>query len=238
MIKEALEYVVSLRKTEVIEVNGRKYFSNHAAPVEDPVVNIPFKLTTLQGVVDYINNEIDMHIVGNVLTVHIESPTKIKIFSVLGQDRVRELLVEANAVVPDIPFGRYLETEDFIIEMLTKFYPTEDSEKIMKLVGNIREEHVSNTSDNGISQTVQARKGIAMVENVEVPNPVTLAPYRTFPELIQPTSLFVFRLKDGPMSALFNAGGTGWRNNAMMQAKTYIEENLNKDARVLVRVIM
>jgi len=238
MIEKALKYVVGLRKPEVLEVEGRKYLTNDADLIKIPTVNVPFKLSTLEGVVDYINNEIDVHITGELLVVHIESPTKLKVYSMLNIDKDREVLVEANAVIPDIQFGKYLQTEDFIIEILSKFHPNEDSAKIMKLVGNIREEHVQNTSDNGISKTVQARKGIAMIENTEVPNPVTLAPFRTFPELIQPESLFVFRLKDGPQSALFNAGGTGWRSYAMSQAKRYIEENIHDEVKSNVRVIM
>jgi hypothetical protein len=51
---------------------------------------------------------------------------------------------------------------------------------MLKVVGNIQEDNVKSVSDDGTSQAVVARIGVASVGNVEVPNPVTLAPYRTF----------------------------------------------------------
>jgi len=65
------------------------------------------------------------------------------------------------------------------------------------------------------------------VSDVLVPNPVVLAPFRTFPEVIQPESKFIFRMQSGPQAALFEADGGAWRNEAMGRIKTYLEEQLN-----------
>lgn len=64
--------------------------------------------------------------------------------------------------------------------------------------------------------------------NAQVPNPVILAPYRTFPEIEQPLSKFIFRMKNdrGPEAALFEADGKAWRNKAIRDIKEYLEKAL------------
>jgi hypothetical protein len=109
------------------------------------------------------------------------------------------------------------------------FSPEGDRAKVLSIVGNIKEESVKNTGDDGVTQTVTARAGIARVENVEVPNPVMLYPYRTFREVAQPGSLFVLRLRTGqvaPTCALFEADGGRWRLEAIDRIAAYLREKL------------
>jgi len=64
------------------------------------------------------------------------------------------------------------------------------------------------------------------IPNIKVPNPVVLAPFRTFREIAQPESKFVFRMQQGPRCALFEADGGAWRLEAMKRSKAYLEEEL------------
>jgi len=64
---------------------------------------------------------------------------------------------------------------------------------------------------------------------VAVPNPVTLRPYRTFSEVEQPASQFVFRMKTGgssPSCALFNADGGAWALEAIENIKRWLSDRL------------
>ncbi len=61
-----------------------------------------------------------------------------------------------------------------------------------------------------------------------VPNPVILAPYRTFPEIEQVESKFIFRMQEGPNAALYEADGGAWKNEAMRRIKEYLVENLKE----------
>jgi hypothetical protein len=81
----------------------------------------------------------------------------------------------------------------------------EDRDIMLKVVGNIKEETVNTIGDDGVSQAVVAKMGVATVANVKVPNPVVLKPYRTFVEVDQPESEFIFRMQSGPRCALFEA---------------------------------
>ena len=62
-----------------------------------------------------------------------------------------------------------------------------------------------------------------------VPNPVKLVPYRTFSEVEQPSSLYVFRIRDDggePMFKLVEADNGLWKNAAMKKIKEYFEYEL------------
>lgn len=64
---------------------------------------------------------------------------------------------------------------------------------------------------------------------VKVPNPVELAPFRTFTEVEQPTSPFVFRVRrdgDAIMAALFAADADAWKNEAICRIRDYFDMEL------------
>jgi hypothetical protein len=104
--------------------------------------------------------------------------------------------------------------------------PTEDREKLLKIVGNIRDENVTEFGDDGVTQQVQARTGITRIENIVVPNPVVLKPYRTFTEVEQPESSFILRMRKGPEVALFEADGRAWENKAICNIRDYLRKEL------------
>lgn len=73
-------------------------------------------------------------------------------------------------------------------------------------------------------------KGIASKVDAIVPNPVMLVPYRTFQEVGQPASRFVFRVRDTgnePHFCLIEAGNHLWRNEAIENIKEYLREGLS-----------
>ena len=66
--------------------------------------------------------------------------------------------------------------------------------------------------------------------DVQVPNPVKLIPYRTFAEIEQPSSLYVFRVRDdgngAPAFKLVEADNGLWKHAAMLKIKDYFEHEL------------
>ena len=79
---------------------------------------------------------------------------------------------------------------------------------------------------------------MATVADVVVPNPVTLMPRRTFFEIEQPASPFIFRMQSGPTCALFEADGGAWQQEAMQRIAIYLRQKLSKilDEDVLLRI--
>lgn len=78
-------------------------------------------------------------------------------------------------------------------------------------------------------------------EDVIVPNPVTLRPYRTFLEVEQPESKFIFRIREGsdgqPMFKLVEADGGLWKYEAVDAIKKYLTENLPKELLKVITII-
>lgn len=94
------------------------------------------------------------------------------------------------------------------------------------------DEAVKNVSDDGLTQTINVRAGITRVGEVDVPNPVTLRPFRTFPEIEQPASQYVLRLRSGgkgggpPECALFGVDSGLWEIEAIALIKSWLQERL------------
>ncbi|MDF9627266.1 hypothetical protein P5775_32030, partial [Bacillus cereus] len=88
---------------------------------------------------------------------------------------------------------------------------------------------VKEIGDDGVSQAVTVKTGVASRGNAKVPNPVQLSPYRTFVEVKQPESKFVFRMREGARCGLFEADGGAWKLEAMNNIKEYLNEALAQE---------
>lgn len=230
MIKAALQYLMSLKDTKVMEVNGESYSTEELyriGKVYDPTPIVsPVRISTLTGLVDYIKENVDK--LTGPLVVHVNSPISVSVYSELRDDARRHQYIECEAWTPRIRYGEFMDVENFNIMLQSCFLETKDRSAILKVAGNIVEENNVTTKDDGVSQKVVAKAGIARVEEVEVPNPVTLCPFRTFAEVEQPESNFIFRIQAGPRAAIFEADGGIWRLYAMQNVKAYLNEKLEE----------
>lgn len=220
-------------KTEVIEVDGREFTTRpvHEPPREPRAETL--QVSTLTGFVEAVEslNLVDRE--GTV--VHVASPNKVRLVTSLDEKyRTRDVLVQAecSSAISEALFGfsRFVGHEDFVISLMTLFADAGDKANVLKLVGNIQDENVSRVGDDGVTQSVAVRVGITKLAEVEVKNPVRLAPFRTFGEVEQPLSLFVLRMKrregDLPHCALFEADGGRWKLAAMQAIRDWLAANL------------
>lgn len=228
IIKEAIEYVVSLRKPEVQEIHGITYSDKELEPVIHNPKARAIQMNTLTSLVDYIKARVDE--MDEKMIVHVQSPTKVSLYSALDGERIRENMVEVVARVPNFEYGRFIDHERFCIGLQAKFLedPESDRALVLKFAGTVEDGTVSQYSDDGISQKATIKTGIASKGDAIVPNPVKLRPYRTFHEVQQPISEFIFRMKsdNGVWCALFEADGGAWENVAMKNIKDYLEVEL------------
>lgn len=223
MIKEALQYVVDSINTRVESIGERK-FSTQPLHLIKEATPTSIEVRSLSGLVQYVKSNFDGD---GKLMIHVESPTEVKAFSTFNRDFNRNFVIEAKAMIPRFRFDNWYDTEEINIKLQSCFVQNEHRDIMLKIVGNIQEENVSSIGDDGVSQAVVAKTGVASVSKVKVPNPVSLAPYRTFVEVDQPESDFVFRMRKGPSCALFEADGGAWELQAMRNIKSYLEEALN-----------
>lgn len=228
--KDALEYLVNLgiEHSPLVEIEGRPYSVKQLIPViEKSPVALGFNF--IDSLVTYLKNDPDF-MAAHKLIIEIKSPVEIALHTqIIGNFYERLTPVICTALVDPFPWGRFIDPDNFIIMAQSRFVDTEDLAKIRAIVGNVKSEEVAQFSDDGISQQVTAKSGIARVENVVIPPRVKLAPYRTFIEIEQPISEFVFRARKAdalPHFALFEADGGAWRIEAMKRIKAYLEKQL------------
>jgi len=237
--REALEYLVNLgiETDPIIDVDGKPYAIEQVYPVKE-IGPVALQLNFLDSLVTYLRTRTDFDHVGDALIIEIKSPTELALHTeMVGKFYERITPVTCTALVSQFPWGRFTDPEEFIIMAQSRFVETEDLAKIRAIVGNVKSEEVFHFSDDGISQQVTAKSGIARVENVVIPPRVKLAPYRTFVEVEQPESDFVFRAKKAnelPHFALFEADGGAWRIEAMKRIKSYLEGELEGMDNIIV----
>jgi len=226
-----LELYNQIRKDAVIEkfeFDGRQYTSQRLVELHEPTVEM-LNNSTLTGLVDYLTSNIDGYGMDEIFC-HVQSPTKVTIRStIIGQFKQREAIIMAEPNFTHFKFGEWYDTERFIIAAQSSFKSNESRDLILKYVGNMKAENIKTVGDDGISQQITTKTGVATVGNVVLPNPVALRPYRTFNEVEQPESKFVFRGKDGNGEiyfALFEADNAAWRGEAMRNIKEYMETHV------------
>ena len=230
--RDSLEYLVNLgeKKEAIIELDQGTFSRVSLNRVTEPVAS-KLTVSTLTGLVDYIKTNVDK--LEGKLLIQVKSPEEVTLYSPLNADREREKYVSAEAILPNnVVYDRFLDTERFNIMLQSAFVDDEDKSKLLKYTALITDDTVKNFGDDGISQKVTVKTGVASVSDAVVPNPVTLAPFRTFPEVEQPESKFIFRMKEGPSAALFEADGGAWRNKAILNIKAYLEKELEHNHNV------
>lgn len=238
MIKAALEYLVGMARPEIVNVGGRDYSTMSITPVEAPTPSA-LDVYSLTGLVDYIKNNVDGLDYKKLMVLVRDCACVDLIGAALPPFENRAKHVRALFEFSQFPFDQHLRAEDFNIKVQSFFEDSGDRAAILKQSGSITEEATVTLDDDGVTQRTAAKTGIARREEIAIKNPVTLAPYRTFPEIEQPSSPFIFRMFSAsrtggePEFALFEADGGKWENNARLSIKSWLEANLPKGVVVL-----
>lgn len=225
MIEKALKYLVNLGEAKLLNIGSGTYSDKPIHRINEPRAG-EVTATTLTSMVDYLHSGMDEKSIDRLI-VHVASPSEVWLISELNNDRLREAYFFCKALTPNnIQYNRFMETEQFNIMLQSSFVDNTDKALLLKVTGLIQEKDVKEVGDDGISQAVTMKTGVVRVDDVIVPNPVTLAPFRTFPEIEQPESKFIFRMQSGPAAALYEADGGAWRNEAMKRIKEWLEDEL------------
>ena len=112
------------------------------------------------------------------------------------------------------------------------FQDGDDRDLLLRFAGTVENGTVTQYGDDGVSQKATIKTGIASKGDALVPNPVKLRPFRTFLDVEQPESQFIFRMRDnerygGVDCALYEADGGAWKIQAMKKIKDYLEYELS-----------
>lgn len=234
LTKEALSYLMEEQsKPTFAEVNGQTYSDKRMHRIIHNPKADPIEMNTLSSLIDYIKAGID--VIKFPAVIHIQSPTRVELYTTLDDERIRERMVVVKARVPEFRFNNYTEHEAFLIAVQSKFLDTEDKKLILQFAGTVENGTVEQYGDDGVTQKATVKTGIASKSDAIVPNPVKLKAFRTFIEVDQPETEYVFRMRDdrhtcsGIECALFEADGGAWEIKAMESIKEYLQKELEEN---------
>ena len=225
MLKEAIEKIVSLAEAKTFDIGGDTYSTKTLYRVE-PHIDRPamFRVSGLDSVCKLIREEMDL--LSTTMIVNVDSYKQVTVTTSLLDDLSRDAVYRAEADVPGFRTG-YRGSEEAIIELRSLFIPNKGTEYLLDLLSRIDKESGVTSSDNGVTQTVTARRGISLKENATIEPRVNLQPFRTFLEIEQPESEFILRVNDEGNIGLFEADGGVWKLEAKRNIARYFESQLH-----------
>ncbi len=213
-----------------------------------PLPRIPLldcrKVTTLDAFAEYVKSDPDDlrdDGVEHVFWVHVESPCRVVYVGPPNDNREREIPLLAECPVQDVSaLARFQPPDDLVpvlLGMAKDRRPAnqEESEtnetfgdltKILRYMRKTVREHQEVQEDDGGGQTTKTTTKAGPVEWTHEDNPLSLAPWSTFPEVEQPLRLFVFRWNQAGQFKLAATPDERWRLEAVQSVATYLKAKL------------
>ena len=187
------------------------------------------RLNTLTAFASYIRAAIANGEVRQRLYINVESPTKLYATTEVNKFGKRSLIAVAERYrFNTFNFSCNFDFESFVVALRSQFIRTEGLQDLLECLKAVTSENSVTSEDNGITQTVTAKSGVSLT-SVNITPVWELKPHRTFTEVEQPSSLFLFRVnkdRESTRYALHETDGNAWAVEAMTNVRTWIETAL------------
>ncbi len=233
---EKIEQLVRLADGKIVEIDGRKYATGGLSLIQHDPQPQQLDVSGLQGIVDFIHNSFDKEQIAKLL-VSVVDPNCVIVYDSLNPETMKRKQYARASIEPKstFNFGAFLEHEFFLIGLKANFKKSKDQESLLSYASKVTQNATLVNSDDGISQSATVSKGMsgALRESVAAPSIVTLKPYRTFREIDQPESEFIFRMRPSssgdklPSCALFEADGGAWKLDAIKRIAEWIKKAID-----------
>lgn len=222
-IVKDIQQIVEENKVQVIEVGDRRFTTKSLTEIK-PVKNTArkIKFSDLSSIVAIVKREINRF--DCPLYINIESEKCVSVISSLDAEKEREQPYSAVAEGNRFDFGRGYDYEKFVIAIRSLFVQTTESANLLQLLKKVASVESIEVEDDGITQQVVAKQGALLASNVKVSPIYKLAPFRTFIEVKQPESEFLFRISDKTVFALYEADGGAWKIKAKENIRVFFEK--------------
>ena len=238
-LKAALAYIVGLAEAKTFEIDGNTYSDRELEMVEPPrhyLTTVEFG--SLDAIIKMVKTELPCLTDGTVpLFIRVNDHKSVDVFTGADDRAKREWPYAAKCKDTDFREG-YRTQQEAIIELRSRFLPTNDVGYLLDLISSINNEEGVKSDDNGVTQTVTAKKGVSLMQNVVIKPRVELQPFRTFREIPQPVSEFILRLDENGRVGLFEADGGVWKMEAKDSIMKYLSDGLREEIDVGAVVIM
>jgi hypothetical protein len=225
VIKEGIDRILELSPPNIQQLNNLDYTDKALTLVMSPKPE-SYDTTTLTGLITLLeaapfDTAATVLKVDSLASVSLVARTpdnwgRIYTHAVAGLDKE----------LKQFPFDGWIEHEKFVIGLLSQFVRDGDLDALVDLASKITDEASVETTDDGFGQKAVIKAGVALKAEKTIKSRVSLRPYRTFREVEQPASDFIFRIRGGGACALFEADGGAWRVAAMKNLSSWLTNAL------------
>lgn len=233
LTREFLEKVEEMVQPQTLTEGIRTFVDKPMHMLVDEIAaDTPLHTNSLSSVADYIKSNADFDALASDgrKIIHVEDEKTVWLYTEMNSFKKRSALLLASAWVSSFPFGQWLSLENFLISVQANFVTDEHRDELLSFVATVKQDTGVEQQDDGVTQKVTTRSGVSLSRTSKVPNPITLRPFRTFSEVEQPESSFVFRIKAeegcGVKAALFAADGDAWRHDAILKIRDYFQTHV------------
>ena len=225
MLKEAIKEIERMSAPTIHEIEGSFFSNQEMVHIMDkkPMPRC-IELTGLDSICKMVRNEAEH--VGLQIFIQVKDYKNVTVFTALDEDEDRLYLYKCTADTPAVTTDRFMAYEKAVIELRSLYIPNEGTKYLLQLLSSISNESRVTSSDNGVTQQVEARSGIALNSMVKIEPRVTLQPFRTFIEVEQPASEFLLRISERGEIGFFPADGGVWKLEATRNVAGYFENAL------------
>lgn len=224
MLAKMIDKIVSLKETKTFQIDGQTYTDGSLTRIP-PHVDRPCSIdvTGLDSICKLIRTELSK--LDTIVMVQAVSYRTVEVMTTYQADFSRNFLYQAKADVPGLREG-WREREQALIELRSLFIPNAGTTYLLDLLSRMSNDDSVSTTDNGVTQTVETRQGVALKQVEEIKPRVSLQPFRTFLEVAQPESEFLLRVDAEKGIGFFEADGGVWKLEAKRNIVHYFEEHL------------
>lgn len=218
MLREALQYLKE-QFNPTIQVVGDKTFSDkdfyEIKPKPEPLHG-SFAVTTLGALRDLIKSDVEKLTGSTLPLIHIVNHQEVQLLTGISDEhgRRRTFAIAKPCAYKGFQFDQYQGLEAFRIGIQAHFAATPDRDYLLSIASKVTDGEIVVSEDDGVSQQVEMKAGLSLKSTEKLRARVTLAPFRTFPEVDQPQSEFIVRAQKtdkGAQLALFEADGGKWK---------------------------
>jgi hypothetical protein len=201
----------------------------HQVEAAAPKLAAAVAVLTLAGFADLVRAKLEEQNFPADFLIHVEDhqTVTLKARHSDGYGR-RQVPITAKPVdFTAFRFGQWHDQEAFTIAVASLFADGGHKDYVLKVAATITNDASRTSEDDGFTQRVNVKAGMRTKEDTTLQPRVDLAPFRTFPEVAQPVSPFVFRARctgDGtPALMLVEADGGRWKVDAIKTIREAME---------------
>jgi hypothetical protein len=242
MLAEFVSKILSLGTPNFQKIGDLQYVDKSIHLLTPPMAD-RVECSTLQGFVDLLmEGELD-EIDPKSALIHVTSPHSVELVAKVADEYGRRR-VWARAKYPEVEgfkFCTWHSPESFIISALQHFQRVKienddgtfakDLDYVLSVASRITAERATDYEDDGFAQRVAVKQGVALKAETVLRPTIQLSPYRTFAEIDQVISQFVFRAKiadDKVLLALFDGDGGRWKLGAVAAIKEWLGQKVGE----------